>query len=322
MICDKIWLVGTGYMALEYAKVLKRLNVEFIVIGRNKERCEEFQVITGVKPFAGGLDLFLKTNPELPNAVINATGIEALASSTNLLLDFGIKYILLEKPGGGDAYEINKLVSIVLEKNAKVLLAYNRRFYSSVITLKELIDKDGGVTSFFFEFTEWSHQIRNLEKHKIEHENWFLGNSTHIIDTAFYLCGKPVELKTFYKGGNDWHPSSTIYSGAGITDKSALFSYIANWESPGRWNLEVMTNSHRYVLKPMEKLFCMDIGSINLYEIDIQNKIDLDFKPGLFLQTKYFLEKKIEDFCSIEEQLEMLNNYYLNMSNYQFKTNT
>jgi predicted dehydrogenase len=319
MICDKIWLVGTGYMALEYAKVLKNLNVEFIVIGRNEYRCEEFQKVTGIKPLIGGLELYLKTNPQLPNAVINATGIESLASSTNLLLDFGIKHILLEKPGGGDPNEIRELVQKVKEKNAKVLLAYNRRFYSSVITLKELIDKDGGVTSFFFEFTEWSHQIRNLDKHKIEHENWFLGNSTHVIDTAFYLCGKPVELKTFYKGGNDWHPSATIFSGAGITNKSALFSYIANWESPGRWNLEVMTKNHRYVMKPMEKLYCMDIGSVSLYEIEVQNKLDIDFKPGVFLQTKYFLEKKFEDFCSMEEQFEMLKDHYLNISNYQFQ---
>ena len=317
MINKQIWLIGTGNMAIEYTKVLQALNVDFIVIGRGQNGCENFNRDTGILPFQGGLLSFLETKPEIPSAVINATGIESLASSTNLLLDFGIKYILLEKPGGGDAYEINKLVSIVLEKNAKVLLAYNRRFYSSVITLKELIDKDGGVTSFFFEFTEWSHQIRNLKKHKIEHENWFLGNSTHIIDTAFYLCGKPVELKTFYKGGNDWHPSATIYAGAGITDQSALFSYAANWESPGRWNLEVMTKKHRYILKPMEKLFCMDIGSVDSYEVMIDNEFDLEFKPGVYLQTKCFLEKNIENFCSLEEQSNLINDIYLKISNYK-----
>lgn len=36
-----IWLIGAGYMAKEYAKVLKALEIPFTVIGRNEENCKK-----------------------------------------------------------------------------------------------------------------------------------------------------------------------------------------------------------------------------------------------------------------------------------------
>jgi predicted dehydrogenase len=142
----------------------------------------------------------------MPDAAIVAVGIESLAEATIQLLNYGVNYILLEKPGIGFASEIGPMVALANQKQATVVLAYNRRFYSSVLKAGEIILEDGGVTSFNFEFTEWSHVIRTLEKHPAEHHNWFLGNSTHIIDTAFFLGGKPKELSSYFKGSLDWHP--------------------------------------------------------------------------------------------------------------------
>ena len=43
------------------------------------------------------------------------------------------------------------------------MVGFNRRFYSSVLKAKDIIHEDGGVKSFFFEFTEWSHVIAGLK---------------------------------------------------------------------------------------------------------------------------------------------------------------
>jgi hypothetical protein len=181
---------------------------------------------------------------------------------------------------------------------------------------KKRIEEDGGVTSFHFEFTEWSHQIRNLNKHKTELENWFLGNSTHVVDTAFYLCGKPKEISCYHSGGNDWHPNSTIFAGAGVTETAALFSYEANWESAGRWSIDIMTKKHRFVFKPMEKLQIQQIGSVAVSFIEgIDYSYDEKFKPGLYLQTQAFLENQYENFCSLNEQVENMI-VYKKMSGY------
>src|SRR5690242_14506606 len=187
MIRKNIWLIGTGLMGLEYAKVLGHLNCSYQVVGRGKENNAVFSGKTGVNPIEGGLDSFLQSRPTIPDAVIVAVGIESLSQVTTRLLNYGVKNILLEKPGVGSPSEIYPLSDLTKKKKAIVLLAYNRRFYSSVKEAQKIIEADGGISSFQFEFTEWSHVVGALKKHPAEHNNWFLGNSSHVIDTAFYL---------------------------------------------------------------------------------------------------------------------------------------
>ena len=182
--------------------------------------------------------------------------------------------------------------------------------------IKEIIAQDGGLSSFNFEFTEWSHIIETLVKDPAEHQNWFLGNSTHIIDTAFFLAGEPKSLSAFYKGSLKWHPSSSIFAGAGETVNGALFSYQANWESPGRWVIEVLTKKHRLIFKPIETLQIQEIGSVALNAVKINDELDIKYKPGLFLQTKSFLDNKNDSLISIIDQKRMIDNFYLKMSGY------
>ncbi len=309
MINKNIWLIGTGYMAIEYAKVLNALNCDYKVIGRGEKNAKTFFEQTGVQPFIGGLETFLKTNPEIPEAVINAVGIEILSNTTVMLLNYEVKYILLEKPGFGYPDELENTVKIAKEKNAKINIAYNRRYYQSVIKAKQIIEADGGVINFHFEFTEWAHTIGTLVKDKAEHENWFYGNSTHLIDLAFYLGGNPKIINAYKKGSLSWHPSGSIYAGAGETNTGALFSYTANWESPGRWNLELCTKNFRLIFKPIEKLQIMKIGSVAIdFVEDIDYKIDENYKPGIFLQTESFLENKEQ--ITIMDLIENLSSIF------------
>ena len=39
-------------------------------------------------------------------------------------------------------------------------------------------------------------EIEKLNKVPGIKENWFLGNSTHVVDLAFYLGGKPKQIST------------------------------------------------------------------------------------------------------------------------------
>ena len=311
MITKNVWLIGTGYMAIEYAKVLKSFGVDFIVVGRSEKNCNNFHSKTGINPISGGLGIFLNTKPDYPTAVINATGIEALTSTTRLLLIYGIKYILLEKPGFGNPNELKETKLLADSINANVLIAYNRRFYSSVFRAQEIISEDGGVKSFTFEFTEWSHSIKNLNKHKVELENWFYGNSTHLIDLAFYLGGKPISISTFQKGKLDWHPSGEVYSGAGVSESGALFSYIANWSCPGRWVLELCTTNFRLIFKPVETLQIMKLGILTVNTDDqFEDELDQHYKPGLYRQIESFLNLNITRFSSINEQIELVDKIY------------
>lgn len=297
-------------MAVEYAQVLIAQDANFITIGRGNTNAQLFTEKTGQVVITGGLSSFLKTNPQIAEYAIVATGVESLAESTISLINAGVKYILCEKPGGLNKKEIEQVAKKAKQKNATVLLAYNRRFYASTLKAKEIIEEDGGVTSFNFEFTEWSHVIAPLEKTPGIKETLFLNNSTHVVDLAFYLGGFPKEITSYTMGGLDWHPASSVFAGAGVSEKGALFNYQANWEAPGRWGVEVLTRKHRLYLRPMEKLQIQNIGSVQLEYIDIDDNFDTAFKPGIYKQVEAFLSLNFQHFIDIKKQLSITEVYY------------
>jgi len=307
---NHIWLIGAGAMAQDYIEVLEALKKDFIIVGRGKHTAKKCEEVTGCKVIQGGTDAFLPHNPPKPSHAIVATGVEKLYETTKILLEYGVQNILVEKPAGLYQEEFEALVRTTKEKNANVFVAYNRRFYASVLKAQQIIKEDGGVTSFNFEFTEWAHVIAPLKKAEGVKEKWFLGNSTHVVDLAFFLGGKPKEICCFTSGSLDWHPASSVFSGAGKSREGALFSYQANWESAGRWGVEILTREHRFILRPMEKLQIQNRGSVAIeYDESIDYTLDENYKPGLFLQTKYFLEDNFASFCTISEQKEMFSSY-------------
>ena len=140
-----------------------------------------------------------------------------------------------------------------------------------------------------FEFTEWAHKIEPLEKAPGVKENWFFANSTHVVDLAFYLAGNPVDWAAYSKSGQlTWH-AKTNFSGAGITENGVLFSYLSNWESAGRWGIELLTFKRRIYLKPLEGIQIQNKGSIQVEEFTFEKEIDEQFKPGLYAQVEDFL---------------------------------
>ena len=308
MSAPSTWLIGASTIAQNYALVLTNLNHHFEVICRSESSALLFEKATGKKVRTGGVKVNLKKDVG-PEIAIVAVGVEQLANVTEDLIRAGTKRILLEKPGALNLEEIYSLNSLANEKNAEVLIAYNRRFYHSVQQLQKFIIEDGGVLSINFEFTEWAHKIKPLVKSFGVKERWLTGNSSHVIDLAFHLCGKPMDWKCWHSGSLDWHPTSARFCGSGITDKGVMFSYLSDWQAPGRWGLELMTAKRRFILRPMEELQVIKLGSNLVEKINPENQIDKDFKPGLYQQTKKFLEGKNHLFCTLSEQSENMKIY-------------
>lgn len=313
----QVWLIGAGQMALDYYNVLSHLGPSLEVIGRSNSSVQKFFEQTGFNARSGGLTEFLASNPKVAEFAIVSVSRECLAETTCQLLKYGVKKVLVEKPAGMNKDEISSILQESTAIDATVLIAFNRRFYSSVIKAKELIAAEGGVKSFNFEFTEWSHRIKDLVnvKGKYVMENWFLGNSIHVPDLAFYLGGPPQKMSSYTAGGLTWHPRSSIFSGAGVSENGALFSYQANWEGPGRWGVEILSNTSRYILRPLEELYVQKIGSLAIEKVDIDNSLDVKFKPGLYLQVKNFLNGEWRDFASIKDLSEIFDSY-LKMAGY------
>ena len=313
-MASSLWLIGAGPMAQAYAAVLQAQGVPFRVIGRSHASALAFHQATGLSVHEGGLESALSSFPA-PEQAIVAVGVEQLAPTTQQLLDAGCKRLLLEKPGALTLSELQVLHATAQAKGAQVWVAYNRRFYASVQQLRQLAAADGGITSAVFEFTEWSHRIRDLHKAPGVKEHWLLANSTHVIDLAFHCIGLPAEGQWlgWHGGGLDWHPSSARFHGAGVSERGIPFAYQADWEAPGRWGVELLTRHNRYLLRPMEALQAIPLGSVEPQTIDLDDDLDLQFKPGLFRQCGAFLNTdpgQTGQLCSLEEQLDAFPIYY------------
>ncbi len=295
-------------MAEDYAHALQALDYSFEVIGRGNDSAAKFEKTVSHPVRTGGVTANLG-KLGAPKTAIVAVGVEQLASVVADLVRAGTKRILMEKPGGLNLQEITALYQSVKEAQAEILIAYNRRYYHSVQQARKFIAEDGGVLSMHFEFTEWAHKIAPLQKAPGVKEHWLLGNSTHVIDLAFHLCGRPLDWQCWHTGSLDWHPAAARFAGAGLTDTGVMFSYLSDWQAPGRWGLELLTAKRRLILRPMEQLQVTQLGSVTTEAINVDDQFDKDFKPGIFKQSKAFLEGDDTLFCTLAEQVRNVEIY-------------
>lgn len=313
---QETWLIGCGLMAIDYIKVLDALKKPFRIIGRGETAAALCETKTGHTVVRGGLTRFLESKPPICFQAIVAVNVEVLAETTIQLLQSGIKRILVEKPAALNYSELKHVCDTAKAFGATVHVAYNRRFYASALHARQIIDDDGGLLSCNFEFTEWSHVIEGLVKGPGVKENWFHCNSTHVVDLAFYMAGKPLQMNCYTSGTLPWHQSAAVFAGAGNTDRGVLFSYQANWNAPGRWAVELLTANSRLIFRPMESLQIMRKGSVRIEDVEIDDSLDREFKPGLYEQVTRFLDNRTDGFCTIDEQLENWK-YYCRMAGYE-----
>lgn len=293
-------LIGTGQMAVEYAKVLTHLNAEFLVIGRGHESAMNFTKITGKKVENMKINEIIYFNSGIDKAIVCVDITQSFCVVSDLI-KAGVKTILLEKPGALSLQDLNNLYYLSNLKGAKVLIAYNRRFYESVQNLKRIANQDGGILELKFDFSERIHEVEKLVSPEIVKNNWVIANSSHIIDLAFFLIGQPKILNTISSGRTTWHPTSALFNGHGVSVKGITFEYCADWTKSGNWRIEAFTKNILLVLQPIETLEYFDLKSNKL--LNKVNYEDIGFKPGIRKQTQAFINEDTENFLTLEDQI-------------------
>ncbi len=282
-------------MGTEYAKVLNHINFDknsLAVVGRSQARCDSFSDAFNVSVTPGGLDSFAD-NVSIESAIV-AVDHHNLFPVASELLQRGCKHVLVEKPGASTLSDLEKLHAMAISKRAAVYIAFNRRFLPSVQVASKLIKADGNLVSCSFEFTEMESRVIGDPTHCHPVDvlsRWGIFNSFHVIDLFFYLAGQPVEFRYFRGGGLPWHPSASTFAGAGKTDRSAYFSFIASWSGAGSWGIELTTNKRKLTLRPLEKLFCQQSGEFRSEEIMLEPE-PANLKPGLLKEVTAFLSSR------------------------------
>jgi predicted dehydrogenase len=141
-------VVGAGYMTDEYLKVLKFKNIQTSVVGRSKENVSKIQKKYNIEAYCGGIEAF-QFKIEYTHAIV-AASIQNLFVVTCFLIKNGVKNILVEKPACLTKSELKIIYDLTVSYNTTLFIAYNRRFYSSIDTLKNLTIEEGGIENINF----------------------------------------------------------------------------------------------------------------------------------------------------------------------------
>ena len=282
-----VLLIGSGLIAEQYGLALKSFGISDVTVLSNTEEsvmklCSKFNFI----PLYGG---FEKNLPNIPkkDLVIITTPIPLLLNCLESALNNGQTNILVEKPG--TLYYKQFFPLVERYKSAKIRVGYNRLLYPNLHMLKSLAQNDGGITSCVFTFTEWIHKI-NFEKNPSEvYIRWGIANTLHVISLVIDLIGMPKEISTYQSGHLDWHPSGSIFTGSGISDSDIPFSYHADWNSNGRWGIEIMTAKNSYRLVPLEDLYVSAKGTTTWTKVSTTSSFP-NVKPGLAEEIAVMLD--------------------------------
>ncbi|OIR10203.1 MAG: hypothetical protein BEU03_01055 [Marine Group III euryarchaeote CG-Epi6] len=297
---EKVLLFGSDYMANEYLKVLKNLGEEVVVIARDSHKTKSLALKYGYEGYGGSLSYLKNLNKNDFKLVIIATSVQSLKDITLGCLAQGFENILIEKPGSINSLELQEIRKKI--DNQFVRFAYNRRYYPSVLHLKNLLLKEK-LQGLFFDFSEREKDILGSGKSDKVIQRWGFANSSHVIDTSFFLIGIPVEMYSQKRGYLSFHKSGSIFTGAGKT-KETDFSYYSSWCSGGRWRIEISTDRGKYSLSPLEELhFCRkDQFAWEKIEIELGKS---KLKLGLKQMVNEMINSKSSSLPDIKEVLEL-----------------
>jgi hypothetical protein len=117
-------------------------------------------------------------------------------------------------------------------------------------------------------------------------------------------------------GTLNWHNSACHFAGSGVTIDQALFNYSANWSAPGRWKIEITTESTKSLFQPLEELKIFNPISMNYENVNIEDTLDRNFKPGLYRQTEAYIGGVDDVICDLSELIENWP-YYCQIGNYE-----
>lgn len=218
------------------------------------------------------------------DGIVIGTGIE----STLEILEYAIKQnvpILVEKPVSVNSKDLKNLIK---KSHKLIMVGFNRRFYRTVNTLKNLIE------------IENTPVIANMVIPESNLQNFFT-NSIHSIDLLRYVFGD-IKLEFSKK-----LIKNKMVNGVTATfsnKKNDLIQLTGIWNAPANVSLSVFSEKKQFELKPYETLKIFDDlkvieptanEPIRKYAPKLMEQIDLEpidkkFKPGFFQQSNAFSE--------------------------------
>ena len=285
-------VIGYGNMGRHHVRALRALGVGRVrVCSRSRGALEELQRLADVTILDGGVEQ-LSCVPKPGELGLIATPVSLSATAARALVTLGFRRLLIEKPVSLRSKEIESLASELDRQGVKASCAYNRAAYPSLVELRALAVRDGGITSCTYCCTEMVKPDWPQRFPAEELARWGIANSLHVVSMAHALIGRPASWNSCQAGSLPWHPTGAAFVGSGISDQGIPFACHADWTSPGRWALEVQTRQAAYRCCPLEKLErkTSPLGAWEEVEVTM---FAPEIKPGFIEQAAAMLNDEI-----------------------------
>jgi predicted dehydrogenase len=281
----RICIIGAGSVAPFHIEAAKGAGFElFAICARpNSKRAMNLYEKYSFKKYLSDTKQIYDLKPD---AISIVTSTDSLLDVYQTLCPLNVP-ILIEKPVAPSIYKFPEAIDL---DNKKTIVGYNRRFYSSVQSLKSKLGDFSQIQS------SWViSELSNFTKCDMDSRTKAIReNSVHILDLLAYLFGEIDNLQI-----------ERQFDSYGIKFISTLmrfkFGSIAtvniNFNTPGLYEGKIYTTNSMFKLKPIEK-FNQFTGiktveptvtsTTRLYkpfgpDWEIHAK-DIEFKPGFFKQ--------------------------------------
>jgi predicted dehydrogenase len=301
----KIAVIGSGKAASYHLDALSRIgNLEVACIvnrGRSdaSHLLKRYRISTHYDSLSDALD-----RREFEAALV-AVSIPSTAEVTYSLAKSGVR-CLVEKPLALNTRESEKLCQ--LDSQNRHSVAYNRRFYSSVLRARELIDAFGIPYSAHIEASEDMYKILAASGED-DLTSRLITNTTHALDLFTLFLGKAVDTKAMHARrflGNvpiSFQSSSRFENGCTGT-------FVSHWQSPSNWLVSLYGDQYQITIDLNQNECRARVGKkLMKYGPNVEDRC---LKAGVYLQDWNFFEAVARDespplpLCSFIEAHETL----------------
>lgn len=291
----KIGLIGAGYMSDQYLRVIKASKniVCSSIFSRTKNKSLMLKKKYKIKKVYDNINDFILKNKfdALIVAVNEQSALKVLRKVYKLKCP-----ILFEKPLGYNYNQAN-LIKKLIKDNKNIYIALNRRFYSSTLQAKKIINRNKNKRLI---------KINDQETQKFSkliNKNLMYANSIHLIDyISIFARGNLVKvqkIKSYKK--NKFHE---VIVKLFFSSKDEVL-YYCNWNSPGSWSVSITQSDQRCEMKPLEQLTYEKFDkNKKIFRYKIKSSIeDIKFKSGLHYMLKEFAKL-------IKQQKHQIPNFF------------
>ena len=301
-----VGIVGAGYMANHYIKLLDHSNLYTIVgiVSRTQSKADLLVLnLEGASVYRTIKEMYEAITPDI---VVVAVPILETFGVLREVWNYPWTCIV-EKPAG---YNLNEAQMILEESRSSLgqtFLALNRRYYESVQVAKDLLSNQDGPRFIQLCDQHDTEVARDAGVPTAVLANWHFANAIHTVDLANFFASGDIESVTssyWQSGSNSFVVEASLDYSSG--DRIAYTSY---WNTPQNWSLGISTAETRVVLSPLEELQTQAKGNRHLTWAHLDGN-DQIFKPGLYGLVENltsYLQGKPSDMVSLEESLASMN---------------